>query len=266
MIFKNLAVFLLLVAVHVFLTGCSLFGSVSDTDDSGQPSLTDGDFPDVSPCSDRDILPSDSVFLETLTNADELILTHKAYTDDSGLTAACGLADEDNSLNDDETAWDPLAGTDVDACNSFDEELADFLAFSDDFYMGICRSTFSFDSGDVADGFPRAGIYRMDGCVEYDRKSYDIRARITISGASVNRTWESLTLAGTEDLEVFDDGGSEVTTVDEMKFLFVQNSGRLNFTVRSGDGVTTHLAVTVQAICISTAANCPTLTDDEACE
>src|SRR3990167_9174941 len=83
-------------AVLAVLAGCHEIitsDDQGDSDDSGQPSLTTGDFPDVSPCSDRDTLSSDTTFLDVVGNAAQVIHIHKEYEDDDNLPAVCGLGD-----------------------------------------------------------------------------------------------------------------------------------------------------------------------------
>lgn len=254
------------------VTGCGfLLGETTDeeTDASGQPSLSAGDFPEVPPCSNRDILPSDETFLETIEDATEMIHVHKVYTTDAELPAVCGLASADNNLPDGEIGWDPSVGTNVVTCHSFDEDLSDFLESpSAAYYPGICRSGFGFESEvDTVDGFPRGGTYRMDLCIESGRKSYSIRFRVNVSGEHVNRTWNSIDISRAGDLEIFDPEGSQLLTVADLKILFIENPGGATFTVRSEEGTKTHVTVSARAVCVvSTSEACPTPTEGEACE
>lgn len=266
MIFKSLCGFLALVFL-VLPTGCAFFFG-SGSDDSGQPDLSDGDFPDTSPCSDRDIKPDDSVFLDTLGEATGMIHIHKVYTTDAELPAVCGLADEDNALATGEVGWDPSAGTDAHTCQSFDADITAFLTSpSGLYYAGICRSGFGFESEDeTVDGFPRGGTYRTDVCIEVGEKSYLVRYRIGVSGENDNKTWESVDIESVSDLEFFSLTSDEITSVDELKTLLIDNPFGTTITVRTGDGVTTHFQVVIKPICIlSTSTACTAADEDEVC-
>lgn len=232
------------------------------TDDSGQPTLTDGDFPDDTLCSDRDTLPTDTAFLDVITNATQVIHIHKEYTDDDELPAVCGLSDEDNTLEVTETAWDPSEGNDVEICYTFAEDLLTLFSIEGT-PPGICRSNYEIETENTADGFPRAGTYRIDTCIEEGGSSYRVRVRVKVSGTNVNKTLTQAGVTDVTDLGIFDEDGTEVTASDAAKELFTENPGGFTFTVRSGDGATTHLTVTVQVICVNKTSSCPTPT--EAC-
>lgn len=240
--------------------GCgSLFPASSTpgiSSTTGQPDLTEGDFPNLPPCANRDIVPSDDTFVEDLTAALDIIHTHTKYESDANLPAVCGLAAADNSLSDGQAVWDPSNGTPVNVCNAFSEELADFPG-SDDFSPSMCRTTYAIETEQTADGFPRGGTYRVDACIEGQETSYDLRLRLTVSGADANKTWASLGIESADTLEVFDKKGIQVTSTETLRDLLVANPAGTTVTIRTSSGKKTHLSVGIQIICIKTRDACP---------
>ncbi|MBI2340754.1 MAG: hypothetical protein HYU99_10415 [Deltaproteobacteria bacterium] len=275
---KKLQCFLFLVFFSALPAGCGLFseevaGEIVTDPSEEQPTLSDGDFPDAFPCLERNVLPTDDAFLQALTDATEVLHVHKEYVNDDNIPAVCGLAEEDNSLDADQTGWDPLEGADIYACNSMEEELTSFPA-SANYYPGMCRAAFGFESGGSEDGFPRAGTYRVDFCLAGNSTNYQVRLRIEISGEDINNTWaavgEELEIDdfGLENLEVFGEDGNQITSTADLKSAFVGDPRGFVFTIRSSDEsetpvLTTHLEVGVQIVCITTTSACPT--PDESC-
>ena len=123
----------------------------------------------------------------------------------------------------------------------------------------LCRSTFSYDSEDTAESFPRAGTYRVDVCIESGEESYDVRLKFIVSGANANDTWETADVDSSETgLEVYSESGAEITTSEELKDLLTDDPTGTVFTIRSGTGATTHLSVRLQIICVESVRSCPT--------
>lgn len=241
------------------LVGCPdwFTGSSGDeeqeTDESGQPELTAGDFPTVVPCNDRDTFPDDTTFLNVISNSTQVIHIHDDYENDENLPAVCGLTEKDNTLESTEVGWDPDEGTDLNVCYIFEENLSSYFVTQETAgnNPGICRSSFGFETGgDTSDSFPRAGIYRLDSCIEEGGNSYRVRIRLVITGSDVNKTLSQAGVADVESLEVFDDDGTEVTTTEQAKEIFTENPDGFNFTIRSNDGATTHLKVSVRVLCV----------------
>lgn len=252
---KHRLFLLLLPGLLAVLTGCPEFFSdpigetPSGTDASGHAQLTTGDFPAVVPCRDRDTLPNDTAFLNVITNATQVIHIHDKYVKDENLPAVCGLAEEDNNLESDEVGWDPDEGTDLNICYAFEENLSSYFVSGTN-NPGICRSDFGFQTGNTFDGFPRAGIYRLDGCIEEGGNSYRFRARLVVKGSDVNKTLSQTGVTDVESLEVFNSKGTEVATTEEAKELFTKNPDGFDVTIRSNDGTKTHLTVGVRVICV----------------
>ena len=248
---------LLALSLLIVLSGCPdwFTGPIGlegpGTDASGQAELTTGDFPLVVPCNDRDTLPSDITFLAVITNSTQVIHIHDEYERDENLPAVCGLAEKDNTLESAEVGWDPDEGTDLNVCYTFAEALSSYFVTQETAgnNPGICRSSFGF-TGDTQDGFPRAGIYRVDGCIEEGGNSYRVRIRLVITGDDVNKPLTEAGVADMEGLEVFNDAGTEVTTTEQAKELFTDNPDGFDFTIRSNDGAKTHLEVSVRLICV----------------
>lgn len=265
---KNWRAFFCLIAVLFLLAGCGrLFSNTVGTGDtSGQPALTDGDYPDATPCSDRDTIPSDSTFLSTITDGTEVIHIHKEYISDLNLPAVCGLAAADNALQEEELGWDPSLGVDVYACDSFAESPSTFLD-STDYSPGICRASFGYDKTDSdREGFPRGGNYRFDVCISYEEKSYNVRLLATISGDDVDKTWASAGIEDDTSLEIFNSDGLQLSTIEEAKTLVTNNPGGTVFTIRSGEGANTHLSVGLQVICVKSMESCPAPDADNTCD
>jgi len=246
--------------------GCNIFSSseeatTTDSGDSGQPTLIAGDFSDVAPCRSRDTLPNDTTFLDVIKNAEQIIHIHDEYQDDDNLPAVCGVSSIDNTLGTGEVGWDPSEGTDVLICYEFGTNISDYWDSTTN-NPGMCRFGFRFETEATFDGFPRAGNYRIDSCIEDGGNSYRVRVRIGISGDDVNKTLTQVELDDVEDLEFFDNDGTEVKTAEEAKALFIANPDGFVFTVRSGDGAKTHIEVRPRVICvIKQASACPTPTE-----
>lgn len=264
---KNWRTFFCLIAVLFLLAGCGWFSNtVGPGDTSGQPALNAGDYPDVAPCSGRDTIPSDSTFLSTITDAIEVIHIHKEYISDFELPAVCGLPAADNILQEEEIGWDPSLGVDVYACDSFAETPSTFLD-STDYSPGICRASFGYNKADNdREGFPRGGNYRFDACINHDEKSYNLRLLATISGDDVDKTWVSAGIGETTSLELFNDDGLQLSTMEEAKTLVTKNPGGTVFTIRSGEGANTHLSVGLQVICVKSVESCPAPDSDNTCD
>ncbi|MBI4374587.1 MAG: hypothetical protein HY542_06895 [Deltaproteobacteria bacterium] len=231
-----------------WLSGSLDGGAGAEVTESGQPALTKGDFPGVVPCNDRDTFPEDAAFLSVITNATKVIHIHDDYTNDDKLPAVCGLAAADNTLESAEVGWDPDEGIDLNICYTFEENLSSYFASGTN-NPGMCRSSFGFD-GDKLDGLPRAGVYRLDSCIEEGGSAYRVRVRLVVSGGDANKSLEDAGIAKVESLELFDADGIEVTTTEEAKKLLTENPNGFDFTVRSGDGAKTHMKVSVRVICV----------------
>ncbi|MBI2981974.1 MAG: hypothetical protein HYY44_06770 [Deltaproteobacteria bacterium] len=169
------------------------------------------------PCNDRDTFPNDATFLSVITNATKVIHIHDEYRNDDNLSAVCGLAAADNTLESAEVGWNPDEGTDLNICYTFEENLSSYFVSGTN-NPGMCRSSFGFD-GDELPGFPRAGIYRLDSCIEEGGSTYRVRIRLVVSGNDVNKGLAEVGVADVESLEVFDADGLEVTTTEEAKKL-----------------------------------------------
>lgn len=265
---------LVLSGIFVVVAGCdSLFPSSSSSsttdpgDGSVQPTLTSGDFPDVDPCLNRDTLPNDETFLETLTNAAQIIHIHDEYLDDDNLPGVCGLNDIDNKLESAEAGWDASAEPNVTICYNPGDNISEYL--DEDFEINrpdICRSNFAFENdADEALGFPRAGTYRLDVCLEDSGNTYRVRLRLEVSGNDVNKKLEDISLENYETLEFYDEAANKIDTTEKAKELFTDNPGGFVFIVRTGQGTITHLQVTAQVICVlKQVSACPA--PDEECE
>ena len=225
-------------------------------DPGTQPSLTTGDFPQVSPCSDRDTLPNDASFLSILVNAAEYdnLVNFSEFTT-NGFSEICGLSAADNVLANGNISWDPSADNALSVCNPITENVSDFFTLTP---LGhgpdLCQ--------EGNDGFtlamPRAGIYRRDGCVEANGNAYDVRARLTVSGPSVDQTFSTLGIVR-EDLKACN-GSQEIATRQEGRAFVSLSPRRFQFSIRSGpcNGGTDHVDVITEFICIKKRATpCP---------
>ncbi|MBI1909141.1 MAG: hypothetical protein HYS22_03110 [Deltaproteobacteria bacterium] len=247
--------------------GCSSSSSTSDdgsSDGSGnggsggsgstQPTLTSADFPDVSPCSDRDTLPADTTFLSTVTNATSVLHIHRVYSDDNSIPVICGL----------EGAWDPTAITGSNERrenNTFEENLSSYFSGGmapNQGTFAICRSGFGFTGSDVSGGLPSAGTYRGEACIESGGNAYRTRLRVTVSGNDAGKKFSEIGLMSEADLTVYDANSKAVSTKTEAKSLVTGSPAEFSFTLRSGNGANTHLNAKVQVICIKKLATaCP---------
>lgn len=222
----------------------------------GQPALVAGDFPSVSPCSDRDTLPSDATFLSVITNATS-VDNHVHFTqyDTDGLPEICGLAEEDNSLAQSNVPWDPSADNIIHVCNEFLATVNEFFTETD---LGHGPDLCQTGNDTFTLAMPRAGTYRRDGCIEANDDAYDVRTRLTVTGASVDQTFASLGIART-DLMVCD-GATQVATRAAAKALLTSNPSGVTVTINSGgcSGGTEHLSVATEVICVKARSSaCP---------
>lgn len=227
-----------------------------------QPTLTAGDFPDVSPCSDRDTLPTDSAFKSVLMNT-----TQYGYSvwftqyDADGFPEICGLADADNSLPQSAIPWDPHATghspftMEFLLCLNIPSNVADLL---DPFRLPtghgpeICRTGAQPDpnTGNVdVEAMPRAGVYRRDACIEAGGSSYDMRTRYTVSGPAADKTLSQLGITR-QDIRICD-GSTELVTMDQLRAFVAADPTHAQFQVRQGScSGTLLLDVLAETVCI----------------
>lgn len=238
--------------------GTGAFGEASS---SAQPALATTDFPDVSPCSDRNVLPNDADFLTAINNAASVNHIHLSYntevalaTADGDIPAICGL----------EGSWDPSAVTGSRrsvVLNTFSNTLHDdFFASTASACMdgtaGICRSTFpGFNSCSLStdEGFPAAGTFRGDGCLEAGGSVYYFRTRATVSGDGADKKFSEVSgsLSNQTDLVIFDSDGNRVETKAAVKTMATENPADFSFTVRNNiDNSITYLNVRWEVICV----------------
>lgn len=215
----------------------------------GFPTLTAGDFPGVTPCSDRDTLTNDADFAAALAAASQVMFTvNFSQFDTNGFPEICGLSDDDNTLAPADIPWDPAAMNEVRLCNEM-SGLADFTQFfaaitpngSD-----LCQTTTAFGG----EGFPRAGTYRKDYCVESGQDSYAARVRKTISGPQADADY---TTAGVTTSDVRVCNGNTLIATDSAARAFINaNPGGFTITLRDSDCSSGAELLTVQLeiICI----------------
>jgi hypothetical protein len=221
-----------------------------------QPTLTAGDFPLVSPCEDRDTLPNDATFIATINAATKAnVIVNFTQYDAQGMPEICGLTDVDNDLANNDVPWDPNAGNTFHVCSTFSSTLADYFAnFSLGHSPDMCRT--GTDLSSLA--MPRAGTYRKDACIEANNNAYDVRTRVTVSGASVDKTFAQLGIQRT-DLKACD-GTTEIATTAAAKAFLGASPTDTTFTIVSGScsGGTEHLEVHVEVICVDKRSSaCP---------
>lgn len=266
---KKLRYLISVLFLAVFCTACASLLATREEEEASDgpllvhPGLTDADFPDVLPCLERNVLPSDEDFLDVLTVATELIHTHKVYESDANLPAVCGLPDHDNTLQDGEVGWDPLEGEDVFACNSFDEDILSFVS-SGSFAPSMCRLSYSPEEGDTDDGFPRTGTYHTDVCFGDGADFYSVRLRIAVTGVDTSKTWTNVGVNELDELSVYDQTDVQVADLAALKALIAAHPTGVILTVRSDEGETTHLTVGIQIVCVMSTSSCPV--PDETCE
>jgi hypothetical protein len=214
-----------------------------------QPTLTSNDFPSVSPCSDRDTLPSDATFLDTITSADGVLHIHRRYDGDATLPALCGL----------DGSWDPsdiseAAGTEQRSFNTFEANLSSFIQSRILFGSNmteVCRNGYGFEAGaDTAIGLPQSGTFRGEGCVESGGNAYRFRVRVTVTGSGTDKTFAELGITDESELALFDADGNEIETQAQAEAVVTASPESFTVTLRSQDGTTTYLSVTVEIICV----------------
>ncbi len=223
-----------------------------------QPALTSGDFPSVSPCSDRDTLPNDAAFLAVIANATgyDLMVNFTSF-DTAGFTEICGLAAVDNSLGAGVLPWDPSKSNGVSVCSDFSSSVRDiFNNFNPGHGPELCR-TGTDSSAVFSPAMPRAGIYRKDVCIESGGDSYDVRTRVTVAGPSVDKTFADLGITRA-DLRACD-GSVEIATASEARSFITNSGANYAFYIKSGScSGTDHLEVTTEIICVNKRSSaCP---------
>ena len=214
----------------------------------GQPQLTAGDFPSVSPCAARDTLPGDAAFIAALNAADRVnVVVNFTQYNPQGMPEICGLGEADNTLGASDVEWDPSRTNSFGVCSELSPSISDYFA---NVTLGhgpdMCRT--NTDLAQLA--MPRAGVYRKDSCVESGGDAYDVRTRITVAGASVDKTFTELGIAR-GDLKACD-GTTEITTQTQAKSLLTGAPTDIDFSIKSGscNGGTEHLTVAASIICI----------------
>lgn len=223
-----------------------------------QPALTAGDFPGVSPCSDRDTLPSDATFLDVISSATGYNLTVNFTSfDTAGFSEICGLAAADNSLGGGLLPWDPSKSNGVSVCSDFSSSVRDiFNNFNPGHGPELCQ-TGTDSSAVFSPAMPRAGVYRKDSCIESGGNSYDVRTRATVSGPSVDKSFADLGITR-GDVRACN-GGSELATASAARAFIAASPANFTFQIRSGScSGTEHLAVTTEIICVNRRSSvCP---------
>lgn len=215
----------------------------------GQPSLTSDDFPGVTPCSDRDTLPDDADFLDVITDALLALHLHFAFSSNADIPAICGFEGE----------WDPNDITGADKgigvnvfCATFQDCMDDAAVVSGAGFgnMSICGTGFAFPDTGADRGFPKAGVYRGDICLESGGMAYLVRLRVTKSGPDADTKYTDAGLTDEADLELFAEDGTALATMVDIKAEITSTPESTTFTLRSGGGATTHFTVTVEIICV----------------
>jgi hypothetical protein len=222
-----------------------------------QPALTAGDFPAVSPCSDRDTLPSDASFLAAINAADRLHLgVYFTQYDTDGLPEICGLSNIDNTLSPTAIEWDATRNDKFNVCNYFTNNVSDFwLNVPVGHGPDLCQTS----NDTVTLAMPRAGIYRKDVCIEGGGNSYDARFRLTVSGPAVDQTWASLGVSRS-DIRTCN-GNTEIVTQADAKAFLTGSPADSTFTIKTGGSCsagTERYSVETQIICVKKRASaCP---------
>lgn len=237
------------------LVSCGIPGDSSTTTGttSSQPTITATDFSSVTPCSDRDTLPTNTAFLNTITNATSILHIHHTYATDTDLPALCGL----------QGSWNPSTITEKRSTNTFTANLAAGF-FTDAVGKNnakICRTGFSFVAApvDVAPGFPAAGTYRGEACVEQGGNAYRFRVRTTVSGTDADAVFTAVAGVTNEaSLAVYDSNGTLVNLQASAKSMVTDDPSDFTFTIRSNSGANTHLTVRMEIICVKKlSGSCP---------
>lgn len=215
----------------------------------GFPTLTAGDFPAVTPCADRDTLATDARFAGALAGAAELMFTvNFTQFDTNGFPEICGLSDVDNALAPMDIPWDPAEMNEVKLCY----DLSLFSDLTQLFFeitpggMDLCQTGTAFGG----EGFPRAGVYRKDYCLEFGADHYAVRVRKTISGAQADADVIGLGISPT-DVRVCD-GTTLISTDTQARAFIANNPGGFSVTLRDSDCTSGAELITVQfeIICI----------------
>ncbi len=222
----------------------------------GQPALAAGDFPGVTPCSDRDTLPDDPTFLTAITNAVEAdnVVNFTQY-DTDGLPEICGLADADNALDPGNVPWDPAENNEITVCNPFPGNVVDFF---NNVPLGHGPDLCQTGNNTSTLAMPRAGTYRKDACIEHGGNAYRVRTRMSVSGASVDQMFANLGI-GRSDLKACD-GTTEIATQAQAKAFLTANPRSFDVAIKSAtcNGGVEHLSVTAEIICVNKLAGpCP---------
>lgn len=215
-----------------------------------QPALTSGDFPAVSPCSDRDTLPNDAAFLGVIANATgyDLMVNFTSF-DTAGFTEICGLAAVDNSLGGGVLPWDPSKSNGVSVCSEFTDNVRDiFNNFQAGHGPELCR-TGTDSSAVFSPAMPRAGTYRKDACIESGGNSYDLRTRVTVTGPSVDKTFAELGITRADVRAC--NGTVEIATASDARSFITASGANYAFYIKSGScSGTEHLEVETEIICV----------------
>lgn len=213
----------------------------------GFPALTAGDFPAVSPCSDRDTPGNDPDAIAAITAATGIVwVTNETQRDAQGYPEICGLTGIDNTLAPGAIDWDPAQNA-FRRSNFFTTFITDYFQFA---LTGETADLCQTGNDGMTDAMPRAGIYRKDFCVEGAGNAYDARVRMTVSGPSADQTLASLGVTRFDLLTC--DGTTQVVTRADGIALLQADPTNINFAVKSGscDGGTTHLTVESSVICV----------------
>ncbi len=227
-----------------------------------QPSLTAGDFPDVTPCSDRDTLPTDAAFKNVLMNTAQYgYSVWFTQYDADGFPEICGLSDVDNSLPQSAIPWDPhptghsSSTMEFLLCLDIPPNVADLL---DPFRLPvghgpeICRTGAQPDPNTFnveVEAMPRAGVYRRDACIEAGGSSYDMRTRYTVSGPAADKTLNQLGITR-QDIRICD-GSTELVTMAQLRAFVAADPANVQLQVRQGScSGTLLLNVLAETVCV----------------
>jgi hypothetical protein len=126
----------------------------------------------------------------------------------------------------------------------------DFTAFFSDIVTAggpdFCQTTTMFGG----QGFPRAGVYRKDYCVESGQNSYAARVRKTISGPAADADFTAADVA-TADVRVCN-GTTLIANDTDARALIAGNPGGFTITLRESDcsSGAELLSVLIEIICI----------------
>ncbi len=228
-------------------------GALSEASSGVQPLLATADFPDVSPCTDRNVLPNDADFITAINNASAVKHIHLTYGSDTDIPAICGK----------EGSWNPSSVTGTSRTlgtntfgNTMHEDFFGSIYSACSGTAGICRSTFpgfGTCSASTDNGFPAAGTYRGEGCIESSGSIYLFRVRATVSGDGADKKFSEVSgnLSNQTDLVLFDSSGNRTETKAAVKAMAVANPADLSFTLRNNiDNSITYLNVRWEVICV----------------